>query len=138
MQQAKTKCRFQKSMICKGFSGSGREPQWAFCGLAACGGGSVHHDTAQPGIAGQEPRNKTGTDAIELLYVWIAPSKPAWRRRRAYRVVSKGLRRQRRSSGKRLASGRTVIRTVISRVESGDGRKRKQGDFGRKPRQGPG
>src|SRR6266404_8999229 len=76
-------------------------------------------------------RNKTGTLQQEMLYVdnqGIAEGTPSLRDLGAYRVAQSGpkgvLRRYRRSSGQL----ERPINPVFSRVESGDGRKREQGD----------
>src|SRR5258708_22813483 len=75
--------------------------------------------------------NKTGTFQQEMLYVdnqGIAEGSPSLRDLGAYRVAQSGpkgvLRRYRRSSGQL----ERPINPVFSRVESGDGRKREQGD----------
>src|ERR1700730_15816078 len=48
-----------------------REPELCRSRFGALSLAGMHQDTAQPGIAWQEPWNKTGTGPISLLYVWI-------------------------------------------------------------------
>src|SRR5439155_17032203 len=70
----------------------------------------------------------------EACYMWITEGSSGLRERGAYRVGSRVVPRQTMPELERIAE--RLANPVFSRVESGDGRKREQGDSGRKSRQG--
>src|SRR5439155_20490134 len=70
----------------------------------------------------------------EECYMWITEGSSSSRERGGYRVGSRVVPRQTMPELERI--GERVANQVFSRVESGDGRKREQGDSGRKSRQG--
>ena len=70
----------------------------------------------------------------EACYMWITEGSSGLRERGAYRVGSRVVPRQTMPELERIAE--RLANPVFSRVESGDGGKREQGDSGRKSRQG--
>src|SRR5438477_9836231 len=80
-------------------------------------------------------RNRTKLEhSGEACYMWITEGSSGLRERGAYRVGSRVVPRQTMPELERIAE--RLANPVFSRVESGDGRKREQGDSGRKSRQG--